>query len=194
MEPLDSLHGEQVLIIDGMTYVQQSKVYNTTFDQFAMDLSRRILAAGKKASCVDVVFDDYRNVSIRNAERDRRSSRNQLLFKTTIVSSVVIKQCRLFLSCNVNINALITFVVSELKTEKYLTLIRSKCVSVMDGDNAFKINHNSVSLVENLKSNHEHADTSMILHAKHASNSYDRMLIASPDTNVFLLFPLAKLH
>ena len=56
-----------------------------------------------------------------------------------------------------------------------------------DGDNVFKINQDSVSLVENLKSNHEEADIRMTLHAKHASNSHDRILIASPDTDVFVL-------
>ena len=37
---------------------------------------------------------------------------------------------------------------------------------MMDGENVLKINHDSVSLVENLKNNHEEADTRMILHAK----------------------------
>ena len=46
VEPLDSLHRDQVLMIDGMNYVQQSKVYNKTFSQFAMDLLR-ILAPEK---------------------------------------------------------------------------------------------------------------------------------------------------
>ena len=53
-----------------------------------------------------------------------------------------------------------------------------------DGDNIFKINHDSISLVENVKSNHEEADTRMILHAK--QNSYERILMASPDTDVFV--------
>ena len=54
----------------------------------------------KEASLIiDVVFDDYHNVSIKNVEHDRRSSGNQLLIKT-IVSSAVIKQWPLFLSCN----------------------------------------------------------------------------------------------
>ena len=45
-------------IIDGMTYVQQSKVYNKIFGRFAMDLLSRILAAGKKASRIYVAFND----------------------------------------------------------------------------------------------------------------------------------------
>ena len=93
VEPLESLHGQQVLIIDDMTY---SKVYNKTLYQFAMYLLSKTLAAVKKANCTAVVFDNYRNASIKNVERDRRSSGNQLLFKT-IVSRAVIKQWLLFL-------------------------------------------------------------------------------------------------
>ena len=140
----------------------------------------------KKTSRIEVVFDDYRNVSIKNVERNRRSSGNQLLFKT-IVSSTVIKQWPLFLSCNENKNALIAFVVSKWKKEKYRSLIENKCVYVTDAENVFKINHDSIFLVENLKSNHEEAGIRMTLHAKYASNSYDRILIASPDTDVFVL-------
>ena len=115
------------------------------------------------------------------------------MFKT-IVSSAVIKQWPLFLSHNSNKNALIAFVVSDRKKGKYHSLIKNKCVYETDGKNVLKINHSSVSLVENLKSNHEEADTRMISHAKHASNSYHRILIAIPDTNVFPLRLLAKLH
>ena len=59
VEPLNSFYGEYVLIIDGMPYVQQSKVYCKTFGQVAMDLLSRILAAAKKLYRIDVVFDDY---------------------------------------------------------------------------------------------------------------------------------------
>ena len=99
----------------------------------------------------------------------------------------MIKQSPLFLSCNDNKDALTAFVVSEWKKEKYRLLIEDKCVYVMNGENVFKINHDSVSLVENLKSIHEEADTRMILHAKHSSNSYNRILIANPETDVFAL-------
>ena len=94
----------------------------------------------------------------------------------------------MFLSCNYNKDASIAFAVSEWKKEEYLLFIEKKCVYVMNGKNVFKINHDSVSTVENIKSIHEEADTRMILHANHASNSYDRILVASPDTVVFVLY------
>ena len=82
---------------------------------------------------------------------------------------------------------MIAFVVSEWKKEKSRSLIENKCFYVTNGENVSKINHDSVSLVENLKSNHEEANTRIILHAKHASNSYDRILITSFDTDEFVL-------
>ena len=83
-----------------------------------MDLFSRILAAGKKAVCIDVVFDDFRNVSIQNLERDRGSSGNQLVFKA-VVSSAVIKQWSVFLYCNDNKDVWIAFVILGWKKERH---------------------------------------------------------------------------
>ena len=82
---------------------------------------------------------------------------------------------------------MIGFIVSKWNKEKHRSLIKNKCVYVTDDENVFKINHDSLSQVENLKRNHEEADTRMISNAKHADNSYEKTLIASPDTDVFVL-------
>ena len=44
-----------------------------------------------------------------------------------------------------------------------------------------------------LESNHEEADTRMVLDGKHASNPYDSMIIRSSDTDVIILY-LAMMH
>ena len=75
----------------------------------------------------------------------------------------------------------------EWKKEEYRLFIEDKCVYVMNGENVFKINRDFVSTVENVRSIHGEVVTRMILHANHASNSYDRMLVAGPDTVVFVL-------
>ena len=49
------------------------------------------------------------------------------------------------------------------------------------------------SVCPDLESNHEEADTRMVLHAKHASNPYDTVIIRSSDTDVLILF-LAMIH
>ena len=42
-------------------------------------------------------------------------------------------------------------------------------------------------VVSILQSNHEEADTRLLLHAKHAAATYDRIIIKSPNTDVFIL-------
>ena len=41
--------------------------------------------------------------------------------------------------------------------------------------------------VSSLQSNHEEADTRLLLHAKHVTATYDWVIIKSPDTDVFIL-------
>ena len=59
MEPIVNVSGKYALIVNGM-------VSNKIYGQLAMDLLERILKAGIKASRIDVIFDEYRNKSIKN--------------------------------------------------------------------------------------------------------------------------------
>ena len=185
VDPIESLQEQHTLIIDGMAYVQQAKVTDKTFGEFAMDLLDRILHVGSRSNRIDVVFDDYRDASIKNVERSRRSSGN-LLFQS-ILPTTAIKQWGLFLSSGKNKNALVKFICSEWKKVDYLEKIASKNLFVTDGESVFNLSENSCSLVEELTSNHEEADTRMVLHAKHASESSSKILISSPDTDVFVI-------
>ena len=106
VEPLESLIGQHALIVDGMAYVQQSKVVNKTYGDFAKELLTRILGVGSRSARIDVVFDEYRELSIKNVERSRRSRGNHLLFQS-IISTSEIKQWAMFLSSNDNKNALV---------------------------------------------------------------------------------------
>ena len=186
VEPLESLNGHHALIVDGMAYVQQSKVDNKTFGDFAKDLLTRILVVGKKSSRIDVVFDEYRELSIKNVERSRRSSGSHLLFQS-IVSTSKIKQWGMFLSSNDNKNALVKFIASEWKEPENLAVIGSKSLFVTDGVKAFNIKDETVMEIPELESNHEEADTRMLLHAQHASQQHRKIMISSPDTDVFVI-------
>ena len=135
-----------------MAYVQQSKVVNQTFGDFANDLLQRILVVGVRSSCIDSVFDDYRELSIKNVERSRQSNRSHNLFKS-IGSSSEIKQWAMFLSSDENKNALVRFIVAEQK-ENYRLTIGSKSIFVTDGE-VFEINEDIVITIPELESNHE---------------------------------------
>ena len=71
VESIENVSGEYAMIFDGMAYVQQAQVSHKTFGQFATDLLCRILSAGARAARIDVVFDIYRDLSIKNVERNR---------------------------------------------------------------------------------------------------------------------------
>lgn len=79
-----------------------------------------------------------------------------------------------------------TYLSSQLNslTEVYLTS-RDKCIRLAprlcNSDPVLK------EEVPELESDHEEADTRLILHAKHASSSHDRIIVKTPDTDVFLL-------
>ena len=62
---------------------------------------------------------------------------------------------------------------------------KEKCYSFSRGmaDNALVF----CDEVSELKSSHEEADTRLLLHAKHAAIENDRIIIKSPDSDVFLL-------
>ena len=168
-----------------MAYVQQAKVTDKTFGEFAMELLDRILRVGSRASRIDVVFDDYREASIKNIERGRRSAGN-LLFQS-IVSSTSIKQWGLFLSSGKNKNALIGFICAEWKKEEYRNKLASKNLYITDGECVYKLTADACLVVDELRSNHEEADTRMVLHANHASQTSNQILISSPDTDVFVI-------
>ena len=76
------------MIFNGMAYVLQSQVTHKTFGQLSMDLLSKVLANGVRASRIDVVFGVYRDLSIKNVERNRRS-KGQLLFKKIVASSEI---------------------------------------------------------------------------------------------------------
>ena len=57
----------------------------------------------------------------------------------------------------------------------------------LSGINAFGITADETQLVQELQSNHQEADTRMLLHARHASMSCDKIIVSSPDTDVFMV-------
>ena len=192
VNPLESICRRFALIVDGMAFVQQIKVTNITFSEFAMKLSERILCVGKMASRIDVVFDEYRDVSIKNIERQRRS-RGHLSFQQ-IVGSAQVKQFGSFLYSNANKNALIKFVLEEWKQHKYRIKIKESIeFFVTDKQKAYMVSQSAVVEDLGLRCSHEEVDTRMILHANHAaSSSYNKVMIASPDTDAFVI--LLTLH
>ena len=66
----------------------------------------------------------------------------------------------------------------------YVT-VKEKCYVIYLGNSNDKPVRSEV--VSILQSNHQEADTGLLLHTKHATATNERIIIKSPDTDVFIL-------
>ena len=182
-QTVEAFPTDYVLIIDGMAAVRQFKVTGLTYKKFAGQLLRYFIALGKNALRIDAVFDVYHQNSIKDVARKRRSQ-GELAFNKILPNSEI-KQWNLLLSSNTNKNKLIEFIVNEWKNLGHL--LDRKVLYVTSGIDVFRITADKTQLVQELQSNHQEADTRMLLHARHASMSCDKIILSSPDTDVFMI-------
>ena len=186
--PVDMLQKENAFIADGMAYVRQIKVSGLTFDQFSTKLLSTIINSSCFATRIDVVFDVYLDVSIKDVERHRRSTGEIAVKK--IVSSAPIKQWGQLLSSGDFKNKLVTFILHDWQSKR--NLLKNRTLFVNDAVETWCYKSESIELAEHLLSNQEEADTRMLLHAKDAGAQYEEVVISSPDTDVFAI-TLSKL-
>ena len=59
-------------VIDGMALVQRLKGDHKTFSEVAVSLMGMVLHEGSSSERIDVVFDVYKENSIKNAERGKK--------------------------------------------------------------------------------------------------------------------------
>ena len=181
--PIPDIPDDCALIVDGMAVVRQIKTSNITYHGLSTKLLRHILSVGASAKRIDVVFNVYIDKSIKDVERNRRSS-GQLTLQQIIPSSVI-KQWNLLLCSNHNKTMLIEFLVNQWKQQSQL--LASKVLFVTCGSEAFRICSTGCHHIRSLDSNHEEANTRLLLHAKHASPNHEKIVINSPDTDVFII-------
>ena len=148
---------------------------------------------------VDVLFDRYdKPYSIKGNECERRGSSSALEIKIIGPSTPVPKQWNKYISNPQNKRNLTTFLPHTWCHISQQELHHGQ-VLVLGG--GFKEYNKAVLVVKGLirpfralQSDHEEADTRMILHAHDASQDHDRVVIQSPDTDVAVLATHFLLH
>ena len=68
-------------VIDGMSLVQKLKGNDKTFAELAETALSHVLHEGAKSSRIDVVFDVYKETSIKDVERVKRGADMGIQFK-----------------------------------------------------------------------------------------------------------------
>ena len=182
-------------VIDGMAVVQMMKnAGSATFGELANRYFQLITAHLGNNGCnrVDVVFDRYdKEDSIKEAERARRGSSSSFEVRISGPSTPVPKKCQNFISNPVNKTNLKVFLGSTWK-EMAKTRLAGDQKLVLAGcfihsDDTFAITQNQETPLLHLSSDHEEADTRMLLHASDSTKGlWCNPLILTLQLSVFM--------
>ena len=186
---------ENALILDGMALIQTMKHIPDTFGQLLEMILGRILSwpSNLKSTRVDFVCDTYPDISIKSMERSGRAEGGSTVVRILGADQKVPRQFKKFLSVGKNKESLVEFFFQHLKhVEKLSDLMRNVELFVSHGKMCHQLSTNSgedvlIEECEELYSDHEEADTRLLLHAKQASRSHNHVIIRSPDTDDFIL-------
>ena len=175
---------DAISIYDGMALLQRLKL--TQGSTFRVEAEKVFLTVtSSNSNRIDVVFDVYRDVSIKNAEkRSKQSSRQEGVRYKNILPSYQVKSWNKFLSVSLNKTEAVKFIVSEWKKPEFTSRLQNRLLFVTLGDEFWKLSSRGIEFVPELQSNQEEADTRMILHAKHVQGPF---VIHADNTDVLVL-------
>ena len=163
-----------------MALVRKIKTTGHTFESYADQVLYAAIMSGAGASWIDIVFDVYRENSIKNAERVSRESRKFQVKR--IVGGQYIKQFPAFLSSGMKKMALIRFLVSRWESNN--ACIGNTKVYVGNDEICFLLGDGDIA---ELCWNHEEVDTRLLFHVQHNAKSFETIVIHTLDTDVFLI-------
>ena len=170
-----------------MALVQRLKGGQKTFAEIAESLFSMALNEDTSSDGIDVVFDDYRDDSIKSADRENRGEGSGSEFRN-LQADHQVKQWRKSLCSSRNKQALIVFVSKEGLKEKYADKLSGKILVVTSCREAYQLSSGAVERLTDLDSSQEEADTRLLLHAAHAARSkFAGVIIVSEDTDVLAL-------
>ena len=152
-----------------------------------MTLFNSALHIGSKSDRIDVVFDVYTDMSIKNAERIKRGSESGILFGQ-IYPGHKIKQWIQLLASPQSKPKLKEFLMSRWKDTIFRQKLNDKVMCVTLGKKCFEIIKDATSDVSDLCFEQEEADTRMLLHTKHAALTSSSVIIVADDMDVFILW------
>eukprot|EP00058_Branchiostoma_floridae_P017868 XP_002603357.1 hypothetical protein BRAFLDRAFT_80350 [Branchiostoma floridae] len=185
--PAEDIPGPSTCLIDGMTILQKLNGNNMTFSGLANATMATVLKEGANSHRIDVVFDVYRDQSIKAAERFKRGSSTALQYKT-ITGGHQVKQWRKFLSSANNKSCLIKFLIEEWKRPIYREKLRNKTLYATCEEGCYRFSKEEWVEIAELQCSQEEADTRLLLHALHAAETgSEAVVITAEDTDVMVI-------
>ena len=192
----ESIGERNALIVDAFAILHPMKGSWKTFSDFADATFALLMKLAKQSKAVrlDFVADRYPVISIKNAERSRRAAQGVQRVRILNKNQNVPKQWRKYMSSGENKESLVAFLCEYWCTYETSKLNNLECMYITSKDRCYLLvpgsSPNAVLLhqeIRELESNHEEADTRLLLHSQHASFSHDRIIVKCSDTDVFVL-------
>ena len=191
---IQSTPSNTVYIMDGIAVVQMMKSANAAtfgelaakyYDFFTSPLSTR------KCKSVHVAFDQYVENSIKSGERSRRGTSSVLEALIRGPHTPVPKQWGKYITNPKNKKYLCDFITNSMCNPGKGKLPENTDLVIgggfQDGTRCVAITRDAHQDMEELESDHEEADTRMLLHAKHSADPGTTIVIQSPDTDILVL-------
>ena len=183
----DDIPSPSACIVDGMSLLQKVKAERKTFAELSELVRITALREGSQSQRLDIVFDVYKSLSIKNAERQRRGTDEGIIYRN-IHRGQTIHQWRKFLSSSENKTSVIKFLVDEWRSPAFQQEYGDKDIYVTSGSECFRVTRDIAEVVPELASDHEEADTRVLLHSKHAADQgYKAVIIAADDTDILIM-------
>ena len=137
IQPTVEVTRPSAYLIDGMALVQKLKVDYLTFGEIADKILSRVLREGEGRNRVDVVFDVYRDISIKSAERELGGESDAITFKSLAAGQK--EQFKNFLRNGDNKTSLIRFVVEHWQKTPSRKTLEDKELHLTCGNQCYKM-------------------------------------------------------
>ena len=179
-------------LIDGMALVQAigkpttAKTFGDLANIFCISVFKHFSETCKR---IDLIFDTYRQKSIKANTRERRTSKNRKICRIIDTGSVQIPTSWSdFIGLPENKINLVKFLTKELLRQCGHLTDDQELVIAGGCETPDLVVSSVTGILHHLCSTHEEADTRIVLHANDAvSKGYERLIVYSRDTDVLLL-------
>ena len=162
-----------------MSLVQKVGQNDGTFGEIAAAIHSMVFKEGSHSSRNDIVFGTYRDMSIKNVERNLRGDDQGLQLQN--ISEQQLRQ-------SYNKASLIQFLLNVCKKLKYTDELVGKCLYFTHLDKCWKITQGCCEEVPVTSIQHEEAHGRLLLQAAHAfREGIEAVVICADDTDVFIL-------
>ena len=185
---------KDTFVSDGMAIIQMlqapASVAKPMYNDMASLFWKYSLSASGGVQNIHVVFDRYIENSLKLQTREKRGEDLSRSTPAHIQGKMNIPDWESSLASSRFKRELTHLYTKHLTENCHELLSDSQHVYVSGGfdDKALKVSSDLVEFVEKLRSNHEEADTHILLHvAYQASLGAKRAVVASPDTDVLVL-------